>query len=200
MLAAGNRELNALIRDYERRSYKLEKFLSPYFSETQIPQFRSLQLQTGMLISGSTALQFFLRTPWAGSDLDLYVECQYVPDVSHFLLDCGYTHEPYEGQIQNAFHQNIRNPAYYSGRGIRTVFNFQKGGVYIQIIVASTSAMHSVLSFHSSRCFISLRGKPILIPFISDRNECHNTSPCNLPIPPRNLGPQERRYQQPRGE
>jgi hypothetical protein len=159
MLSAGNHKLNALVRDFERRAYKLEKVLSPYFSEIQIPRFRSLQMQTGMLISGSTALQFFLRAPWAGSDLDLYVERQYASNVAHFLLDCGYIHEPYERQIQNAFQHSIHHPAYYAGSGIRTVFNFKKGSLNIQVIVASSSVMHCIFSFHSSRWFIPFQSQ-----------------------------------------
>ena len=34
--------------------------------------FRELQLRTGLIISGSTALQFLDRTTYEGADLDIY--------------------------------------------------------------------------------------------------------------------------------
>ncbi|KAI0681875.1 hypothetical protein C8T65DRAFT_690547, partial [Cerioporus squamosus] len=52
--------------------------------------FRSLQARTGTLVSGSTALQFFKRTVWPESDLDLYVHMRHRREVAQWLLDEGY--------------------------------------------------------------------------------------------------------------
>ncbi|EIW78040.1 hypothetical protein CONPUDRAFT_75775 [Coniophora puteana RWD-64-598 SS2] len=52
------------------RAYNINRHLSRFFVDPL--SFRSLQARTGTLISGSIALQFFDRTCYLGSDLDVY--------------------------------------------------------------------------------------------------------------------------------
>ncbi|KAI0355447.1 hypothetical protein OH77DRAFT_1424945 [Trametes cingulata] len=56
--------------------------------------FRSLQARTGTLVSGSCALQFFARTVYPESDLDLYVHMRHRREVGRWLLREGYTFVP----------------------------------------------------------------------------------------------------------
>ncbi|KAI0658617.1 hypothetical protein C8Q70DRAFT_179032 [Cubamyces menziesii] len=63
--------------------------------------FRSLQARTGTLISGSCALQFFDRTVYPESDLDLYVHMRHRREVGRWLVQEGYTYEPTSHQDQN---------------------------------------------------------------------------------------------------
>ena len=75
-----------------RRAFSIDKLLSPYFTPTEVTQFRELQSQTGTLISGSTALQLFDRVTYSESDLDLYVEHRFSRALAEWLLEIGYTY------------------------------------------------------------------------------------------------------------
>lgn len=77
------------VDDYISRVYKIERQLSRFFSDPA--SFRTLQLRTGVVISGSMALQFLDRTVYKESDLDLYVMANYAKAVYDWLEDAGYT-------------------------------------------------------------------------------------------------------------
>lgn len=77
-----------------RRKHKLETVLGKYFTDDQILHFRRLQATTGMIISGSTALQFFERVLYPESDLDLYVEHRYRRPITLWLASIGYRYVP----------------------------------------------------------------------------------------------------------
>lgn len=74
-------------------TYWLDLFLLPFFTVAQYLQFQRLQGETGALISGSVALQFFDRTHYGTSDLDIYVNHHYILVVHEFLLSAGYTYQ-----------------------------------------------------------------------------------------------------------
>jgi hypothetical protein len=62
-------------------------------------EFRALQKETGMVISGSAAIQVLENEFWDGSDLDLYVEDNHDDDknvtrVAEFILSHGYIFQP----------------------------------------------------------------------------------------------------------
>ncbi|KIM47322.1 hypothetical protein M413DRAFT_440763 [Hebeloma cylindrosporum] len=78
------------VSSYMRRKHKLETVLGKYFTDAQILYFRHLQATTGMVISGSTALQFFERILYPESDLDLYVEHRYRRPIALWLASIGY--------------------------------------------------------------------------------------------------------------
>jgi len=102
--------------------FNINNLLSPYLGQS-VDSFRRLQEDTGTLISGSTALLFFLRTsggpeswvdkrsglrhyfpsltmsygrpvPANQRDLDVYVEHRYAPRIAKFLENAGYTYSP----------------------------------------------------------------------------------------------------------
>ena len=84
--------------------------LGKYFTTDQILHFRDLQAKTGMVISGSTALQFFERVLYPESDLDLYVEHQYMQPIALWLASIGYIYIPTNNQVVSEQH-GINNPA-----------------------------------------------------------------------------------------
>ncbi|TBU53566.1 hypothetical protein BD310DRAFT_937845 [Dichomitus squalens] len=92
--------------------------------------FRSLQAATGTLISGSTALQFFDRTFWPESDLDLYVHARHRREVGRWLIAEGYRFKP--TRFQDLFEVEImeclakRPDGIYSMPGVLAVFTFVK--------------------------------------------------------------------------
>ncbi|KAA1473451.1 hypothetical protein DENSPDRAFT_902680 [Dentipellis sp. KUC8613] len=83
------RTVYALVKSYLRVAYDINRHLSYFFPDPVA--FRSLQARTATLIAGSNALQFFERTVYPDSDLDLYVPKPCVAEVGTFLLAIGYT-------------------------------------------------------------------------------------------------------------
>lgn len=70
---------------FNRRAFSINRELGRYFGNPL--QFRNLQAQTGTLISGSFALQFFERTVYEDSDLDLYLHPGHLYQVGSWLID-----------------------------------------------------------------------------------------------------------------
>ena len=82
-------DVRIAVKDFERRAYNVNKHLARFFSDPL--SFRSLIAKTRMVISGSFALQFFDRTRYPGSDLDLYAHRDDgVHEIGKFLLAEGY--------------------------------------------------------------------------------------------------------------
>ncbi|RDB16872.1 hypothetical protein Hypma_002444 [Hypsizygus marmoreus] len=80
----------ALTHSYIRRAFNIIKLLSPFFSELEIAEFRRLQADTGMIISGDLALDFFERNPFSGAPLEVYVEHQFSLNVGRWFMSAGY--------------------------------------------------------------------------------------------------------------
>ncbi|KIJ33308.1 hypothetical protein M422DRAFT_183470 [Sphaerobolus stellatus SS14] len=76
-------------QEYWSYVYDVNRILRRFFSDPIA--FRSLQARTGTLISGSVAVQFFARTIWTDSDLDLYVPPESVTAVSKWLQKNSYS-------------------------------------------------------------------------------------------------------------
>lgn len=130
-----------------------------------------------MLISGSTALQFFDRSHYPGSDLDVYVEHRYAGVIAHWFQSIGYTFEHRKAQDPD-FHVAFNNTrktlpdalifhpsaiAGYFGRGVANVFDFFKYNPSrkIQLITSFHSPLEVILHFHSS----ALTGLAPVFPF-----------------------------------
>ena len=99
-----------------------------------------------MFISGSTALQFFDRSCYADSDLDIYVEHRYCKPIALWLESIGYSFRPRKTYQSNSldialeetlsesdFDMNNLPQGFfestsmgYFGRGVTNVYNFHK--------------------------------------------------------------------------
>lgn len=160
--------VRATVQEYIQRVFRIDPLLSRYF--TDVLAFRYLQACTGTVISGSTALQFFDRSFYPGSDLDLYVPMTGRVRVGRFLLKEGYKFVPNPIQKSTPNFDDaimgrrvLTNKAFYGDfKGIASVFNFEKQPDHgkrlrVQIIVAVRSPMEVILCFHSSmlRWYIS---------------------------------------------
>lgn len=129
------------IADYIRRAFNINKHLSRYFDNPV--DFRSLQARTGTLISGSNALQFFDRSFYPDSDLDLYVPNMWAEEVGIWMSQHGYVFKPLPAQLPDFFdalrityEPEILTPLttqivaprdnieWYRMRGVASVFNF----------------------------------------------------------------------------
>ncbi len=155
---------------YTRRKFQLHSLLERYFSADEVLEFRRLQFNTGMLISGSTALQFFNRTVYSEADLDLYVEHRLRKSVAIWLVHVGYTYVPHEESEFQTLEEALASeeedidrtglnvayseqPHYQYGAGI-VVLTFEKQKPYrkVQLITSLFNPLTKVLHFHSSEC------------------------------------------------
>ncbi|KIM38281.1 hypothetical protein M413DRAFT_448016 [Hebeloma cylindrosporum] len=159
------------VKSYLQRAFQLEHVLGPYFTSPQILEFRRLQFETGTFISGSTALQFFDRTVYPESDLDLYVERRYHAPIALWLESIGYIYCPPEDStpqsdtftLAQALSANARHGPQMSINseyaGPSFIYNFQKSGSSrrIQLILSQSDRppIEMLLNFHST-CVMNL--------------------------------------------
>lgn len=146
------------IASYVADAFNINTTLSRFFPDPS--SFRSLQARTGTLISGSVALQFFDRTFYPTSDLDIYVHLKHRREVGDWLLTMGYTFCPTRGQntrfgiavLSPVQRSNLR----YAMPGVQAIFTFSRSvlnaTLRVQIIVARRAPMEIVLASHSSCC------------------------------------------------
>lgn len=162
------RALQAAIKGYIQESFDVNRLLRRFFPDPR--QFRSLQASTGTIIAGSTALQFFDRSYYPGSDLDLYLPFGSQKAIGEYLLSIGYQFIPYRWQAPT-FQEALRRKGTSSGlrpyssrpiygsrgrlgsfQSIVEVFTFTRpyDGQKVQLIVAESNPMEVVFNFHSS--------------------------------------------------
>ncbi|KAG7098196.1 hypothetical protein E1B28_000164 [Marasmius oreades] len=148
---------------YWKRALNISRLLLPFFTDHKARDFRIIQAATGALISGSTALQFFARTRYPDSDLDVYVEHRFALELLSFLEAIGYTFVSTE-QPPNKHLPDLRViveraasimaghivAGYTPGTGIAGVYNMRKADKVIQVITATESPMDIILNFHST--------------------------------------------------
>ena len=162
------RQAHDAIKPYIPRAFDIDRALRRFFDDPLA--FRSLQAQTGTLISGSFALQFFARTFYCNSDLDLYCNYGDREEVGLWLLDEGYAFVPSPRQdpefavaVDQA--RTVMNTSLYARlRGVSAIYTFTKESesvpgdiLKVQIIVAHRSPMEIILNFHSSQsCLYTL--------------------------------------------
>ena len=152
--------LNIAVRDYLKGAFNILTYLFPYFPNPL--SFRLLQRSTGTIISGSTALQFFDRSYYPESGLDLYVPLCWRRQVGDYLLEQGYTFVPNSWQdvdfgLAVMDERFLTNKAVYgSFMGIAVVYIFVKdvpgrGKLKVNAVVAVRSPMEVILRCHSSK-------------------------------------------------
>ena len=157
---------HAAMRDYFARAFNINKHLTRFFDDPLA--FRSLQARTTTLIAGSSALQFFDRTVYEGSGLNLYVPLEYCKDVGNWMLAHGYQYIPNSAQdpgfdvASDENHINalrlIRVGNESRFRGIATLFRFHRPSpvasdkkLKVQVVVARRSPIEVILRSCSSQ-------------------------------------------------
>ncbi|KAJ7123889.1 hypothetical protein C8R43DRAFT_42756 [Mycena crocata] len=135
--------------------FNLTRLLSPFFGDAaEVERFRWIQAQTATVISGSIALQYFNRMTWPDSDMDMYTDRSSAVTPVQFIISNGYTFDPRLSQKKDVFAQlseSVKDrPVSYLGRGIADVLDFHKGDKKIQLIIATSTPMEVILSFHST--------------------------------------------------
>lgn len=147
-----------IAQSYIRRRFCIDNILGLYFSEKQIIEFRHLQFHTGMIISGSTALQFFNRLVYDDSDLDIYVDHRHRESVAIWLRDIGYIFKPTKRFGTKTLEEAIFGLSPFEDNtglqywGAMSLLNFEKESPQrkIQLITTDGTPITTVLNFHSS--------------------------------------------------
>ncbi|KAF5340169.1 hypothetical protein D9758_014990 [Tetrapyrgos nigripes] len=155
-----NKKARELVLGHNERSFRIRQFLLRFFGAlANVARFRILQYELGLLVSGSTALQFFF------DDLDTYVELIKFRPYADFLLEIGYVFDPIQGQPKDfedalAAALNAERPHAdqdddfawegYRGNGMAEVFNFQKSDKKVQVITCVQTPIEVILNFHST--------------------------------------------------
>ncbi|TFK88767.1 hypothetical protein K466DRAFT_520274 [Polyporus arcularius HHB13444] len=163
------RDVREATMDFATRAYNIDRKLRRYFSDPL--DFRALMSRTGLIISGSFALQFFDRSFYPESDLDLYVwSGESAPEVGRWLEMEGYTYKPSPTQrtTVDAHMKALANSEDVEDEwddvygAIHALFSFEKvirniHGLEdtrkIQVIVPGqlhNSPLQTVLTFHST--------------------------------------------------
>jgi hypothetical protein len=152
-----NKAACIVVTNYNQLNFDVRRVLSPYFSEEETKSFRQLQITTGTIISGSTALQLFDRATYPESDLDIYVEHRYRRDVGWWLMNIGYEYKPIGSEQPSSFAEALRSPETWAAEytlchGVTDIFNFFKAGSKrkVQLISTRRCTMEVILNFHSS--------------------------------------------------
>jgi hypothetical protein len=155
--------LHNAYRAYAQRAFSINKRLSRFFRDPV--KFRTVQARGGTLISGSFALQFFDRSFYAESDLDLYLHPGEAKALGTFLVSEGYSFVPRPSQIRNpGDNEPWKNGQlredweeegdYGDRRRVRCVYTFVRSDgdediKKVQLVVAYHTPMDAVLGFHS---------------------------------------------------
>ncbi|KAK7680745.1 hypothetical protein QCA50_016053 [Cerrena zonata] len=151
--------MNQSVKDYISRAFNINHLLSQYFSDPMA--FRYVQACTATIIAGSSALQFFDRSFYRESDLDLYVPMPQRVQLGRYLLREGYKFVPTSWQHPTfevaVLEERVARASTNYGqlKGIAGVFTFKKPAscgqeLKIQIMVACRSTMDVVLRYHST--------------------------------------------------
>ncbi|THU84815.1 hypothetical protein K435DRAFT_686821, partial [Dendrothele bispora CBS 962.96] len=155
-----SKETLATVRSFDSRAFRVSRLLAAYFPDLEdLTRFRRLQYYHGILISGSTALQFFERVTYQDSDLDLYVNIEHAAPLLFFLSQVHYVFVP-RSINQREFQRRLTANSLgllrrrYEGRGIMIVFDYIRSGKKIQVIVTKQGPVDCILGFHST-CVIN---------------------------------------------
>jgi hypothetical protein len=169
------RSIHDVYKDYAPRAFDINRRLARFFYDPI--KFRSMQARGSTLISGSFALQFFDRSFYLDSDLDLYLHHGEAKAMGKFLVSEGYVFiprrldepefeeqepvgncrvgEPWEEAHGPDERVEQVSPARDYMRGVRRVYTFEKGdgdtGVKkVQLMVTWQMPMDVILNYHSS--------------------------------------------------
>ncbi|TFK73107.1 hypothetical protein BDN72DRAFT_956727 [Pluteus cervinus] len=89
-LSRTNRHNHSFVIDYMRENYSVVKHLSRFFPGPMYDDFRELQARIGLVIFGSTALNFFTRTVDRSTALDVMIPLVFWGQFASWLQQNNY--------------------------------------------------------------------------------------------------------------
>ncbi|KAJ7821150.1 hypothetical protein B0H13DRAFT_1920949 [Mycena leptocephala] len=155
-----------IIRYYKSLVWDPDSFFRPWFTDMST-HFRQVLGECGGVVSGSQITQFFDRTRYYGSDMDIFMRIGGLHHMGRWLQGQGYRYisaspaSDYSAFDRNALRLSIKMLAERNSvdETIKGVFNYARyvastTVVYlqkIQLIVVDTNPIHHVLfDFHST--------------------------------------------------
>ncbi|KAJ7599488.1 hypothetical protein C8J56DRAFT_1040372 [Mycena floridula] len=157
--------LARMCSSYTALAFDINRKLQPFFAnDAVVSKFRRQLNSSGALIGGSFALQYFTRSEFPTSDLDIYVYLGRAESLIEFCLHAGFRDCPRPGE----FHRWTERLDDYEEReeqhdgSIKGVINlFNEDGKKMQIIIAQKTPTDAILSYHSTST---------LMTFVHERN------------------------------
>ncbi|KAJ3902999.1 hypothetical protein F5879DRAFT_804414 [Lentinula edodes] len=151
------------VRKYSKRVFSIEHAYRKYFNIEEIGQFQNLQSSIGLLVSGSTVLEFFNRENYNG-DLDTFCNIRHCKVAGDWLTSNGYSYQPKEGQaidFDNSFSETYSNETTtqteqdadtdeYQFNTVVNIWNFARNSSKIQLIGTRGAPLETIFSFHST--------------------------------------------------
>lgn len=163
VLSATSFRMHYAVQTYKSVAWDIDSFLGRWFPRPVA--FRHLLRQCSAVVSGSQALQFFDRTEYMDSDMDIFLRGAGVGRMSEWLKEVGYSlpsRNYYLGSRKHIVHR-YRNRRRYCSSAIQAVITFTRfdttpGGVVyprrVQLVVVDMDPVKFILfDFHSSTSF-----------------------------------------------
>ena len=150
---------------YSRIAFQPHRALQNFFRASCVEELLHVMSRTGTIISGRAALLFFTRDTLMDCALNLYTECHHAEEVFRFLSEHSYAYCARDGQnddLAQAFSDassvgnRILDIDHINNTVIDT-FSFNRSvpdntvGPVIRVTVVRFCAIHTVLSFHTSK-------------------------------------------------
>lgn len=172
-----------------KEAFDISRLLTRFFDQPSA--FRTLQARTGTLIAGSIALQYFDRSYYPSSDLDLYVHPRHRREVGNWLLSAGYAfcpHRDHDSDFETVISRNPQSEdLHYGVPGVAEVITFRRAfgdkAETVQVVTPRRSPMEVILSSHSSKSDPTQYRCPLTHNTNSLRHECHQLRESLLSIP-----------------
>lgn len=155
------------VDSYMSRKFSIYRILDRFFDHNDSIEFRFLMRSTGLIVSGSSALQLFDRSLYEESDLDLFVNRRHADLVATWVLKRGYEFElslvqkneslSYDDLIffeprdltEDCF-TTFSDTRFYYGFNVLNFVN-RNTGRKVQVILAKDCPVSLILNFHSSQ-------------------------------------------------
>lgn len=94
------RAAQPIAASYFRVAYNPEHFLQQFLPNlTDVRAFRSLQAETGVVAFGKAVRNFLARAPLTDTEMNLFVDESYAPQVDSFLTRAGYDMEAHGQEL-----------------------------------------------------------------------------------------------------
>ncbi|KAJ7157063.1 hypothetical protein C8R43DRAFT_832426, partial [Mycena crocata] len=154
-----------IVQYYKSVAWDPDAFLHPWFIDDPAA-FRSILKQCGAVVSGSQMIQFFDRTTYHGSDMDIFLRIGGVLPMSGWLENQGYnlisSHNGYpdvKRKVNRLLISKMNEHPCVQNDTVKAVHNYQRfiaslTVVYsqkIQLITVDMNPIHHVMfDFHST--------------------------------------------------
>ena len=151
------RFMHDIVESYKPVAFSLASVLKAFIEHEDLTSLQEMMIQTRAIISGSTALQFFARTRYDNSDLDIYIPKGSLKKGADWLLAHGYESEkriPAPEDPEDLFpNACAETPERYDCLDeIVGVYSFKKGNPskVVQLVATRREPIYAILDFHSS--------------------------------------------------